>query len=159
MRILGVRDHSRQELHQKLLSRGYEQAEVDDAVDRLEGYGYLDDAKFAALLIRSNPDRGSRGLAQLLKRKGISEEVSRSLLEDFDAEEEVSRALAAARKHSPPEKIASLPRQTWRRRLAAFLARRGFSAGTAMQVTAVIESEAQATVTSDGNAFGNPAAG
>lgn len=146
MQILGVRDHSRHELRQKLLARGYEEDEIEGALDRLEGYGYLDEAKYAELLVRSHSDRGRRGLADLLRRKGVDEDVWRPLLADLDSEEELSRALQAARKHSPPEKVARLPRETWRRRLAAFLGRRGFSASTSMQVSSMIEEEARAAL-------------
>lgn len=143
MRILGVRDHSRAELKQKLLARGYQDEEVENALGSLQGYGYLDDSRYAATLIRSHPDRGRRGLADLLRRKGVPAETWRPLLEDLNDDDEYARALRAARKHTPPEKVAALPRDTWRRRLAAFLGRRGFSASTAMRVCADLEEESK----------------
>ncbi len=143
LRILGVRDHSRLELEQKLGARGFDQDEIALTVEKLQSYGYLDDAKFAALLVKSHSNLGRRALLDRLRRKGITDDVAHDVLEGIDEDEEFSRALTAGRKHSPLHKISSLPRQVWQRRLGAFLARRGFSAHTSLSVCKVLEEELQ----------------
>ena len=141
LRVLGVRDHSCFEMEQKLLSRGFDEAEVQETLGKLQGYGYLDDERFAVLLARSNRGLGRRGLARKMAQKGITSQISETLLEQIDEDEELARALAAARKHSPTSKISSLDRETWQRRLSSFLARRGFSTGVILNVCRQLEDE------------------
>ena len=141
LRVLGAREHSCHEMGQKLLSRGLEEVEVQETLRKLKQYGYLDDERFAAILARSNQGLGRRGLAHKMTQKGVAAEVSNSILSQIDDEEELTRALAAARKHSPAHKIASLERDTWQRRLASFLSRRGFSMPVILTVCRQLDEE------------------
>lgn len=55
---LARREHSVFELRQKLMQKGCDDAAVDEAVVQLKAQGYLNDARFAATLVRSKVARG-----------------------------------------------------------------------------------------------------
>ena len=84
VRFLSRRDHAEQELQQKLLARGYEQAEVDEAVTLCQDYNWLDDARFAERLLKNGIAKGwgLLRIRQEMEFKGIHEEVIRQLFED-----------------------------------------------------------------------------
>ncbi|MCQ1057498.1 recombination regulator RecX [Photobacterium sp. DNB23_23_1] len=84
VRYLSRRDHAEKELQQKLLARGYELAEVDDAVALCQDYNWLDDARFAERLLGNGIAKGwgLLRIRQEMKFKGIHEEIIRQLFED-----------------------------------------------------------------------------
>lgn len=146
LRILGVRDHSVVEMEGKLRSRGFEEAEISQAVQQLLDYTYLDDEKFARLLARSNPSLGRRGLGAQMTKRGLAPDVWRPIVDAIDDEQEYERALESARKHTSQQKIQTLERQVWQRRLSAYLARRGFSMNVVYSVCSQLEGEVEDAV-------------
>mgnify|MGYP002724165075 CR=1 FL=1 len=130
VRLLGMREHSRSELRQKLLTRGHAETEVEESLDRLVQQDYLNDSRFAALVFRQYSDLGRSGVERQMLRRGLAPEVWEDLVHQIDSEDEAIRARAAASK-----KARELPAdlndydqvQRWRRRAAAYLMRRGFS--------------------------------
>ncbi len=143
LRILGIRDHSKAELGQKLADRGFDDQTVEETVQKLVGYGYIDDERFAQSVIRSYSGLGRGGITRQMQKRGIDPQIWRPLVDQIDSEEEFSRALEAARKHTTPSKIASLSKEVWQRRLVGFLARRGFSTQTAFAVCGALSAEAE----------------
>mgnify|MGYP003594502979 CR=1 FL=1 len=143
LRILGVRDHSVAEMEDKLNSRGFEGEEISEVVRQLLDYRYLDDDKFARLLARSNPSLGRRGLGAQMTKRGISPQVWRPIVDAIDDSQEYDRALEAARKHTSQQKILTLERQVWQRRLSGYLARSGFSMSVVYSVCAALQDEAE----------------
>lgn len=126
LRYLGQRDHSTEELRVKL-SRRFEPEEVAEVMDRLATAELLDDAKFARRYAESLQKRGEsrRSIAAKLKSKGIKAHEIERTLELYTDSDEFERAveLAARRLSSLDE----LPSDVKRRRLLAYLGRRGFS--------------------------------
>ena len=117
IRLLGLRPHSELEIRQKLRRRGCPASAIDQAVSRVRGLGYLDDAAFAkALVARRSHSRGPALVAAELATRGIDRDVTREALRavDHPAQVEAARRLAARRPHAD------------RRVLAARLLRRGF---------------------------------
>ncbi len=143
LRILGMRDHSRSELAGKLEQRGFSSPHAQDAVGRLAEMGYLDDAKYAALLVRSKPDLARRGLERLLAQKGVSPDVAEEVLVGLDGEEEYARALRLTRKYNLTWTERGRVDDRSRRRLAGYLGRRGFAPGAAFRALEELESERQ----------------
>ncbi|MGR5066550.1 regulatory protein RecX [Photobacterium sp. DNB22_13_2] len=84
VRYLSRRDHAEQELRHKLLARGYEQSEVDEAVACCQDYNWLDDARFAERLLGNGIAKGwgLLRIRQEMEFKGIHEEIIRQLFED-----------------------------------------------------------------------------
>jgi regulatory protein len=129
---LGRRARSAHELERWLLQRGFDQADVTDAVQRLTEIGAIDDSQFARAFARSRAlgkGMSRRRLAQELSRRGVARPMADAAIAEVLEEESVDeRALLeeAARK-----KLAVLQGQdadTVKRRLYGYLARRGYSA-------------------------------
>ncbi len=124
--LLSRREHSALELRRKLIERGFEPAEVDAALQRLQGNGLQDDARFADALARSRANRG-RGPLQLraeLARHGLAEGLAAEAIARAESDQDwFSRAFELAQRRlrgaNPKD-----PRE--QRRLADFLLRRGF---------------------------------
>lgn len=131
LRLLAVRPRSRHELETRLLRAGFEPAEVDDEIGRLEDVGLVDDRRFAtefaehALTTRLE---GRRNVSTALAARGVPREVIEETLGGAagDESDRLSR-LASAR----ASRLASLPPETAHRRLASFLVRRGYDPGAA----------------------------
>ncbi|MBI2408900.1 MAG: regulatory protein RecX [Gemmatimonadetes bacterium] len=129
---LGRRARSAHELERWLLQRGFDRADVTDAVQRLTEIGAIDDSQFARAFARSRAlgkGMSKRRLAQELSRRGVDRQQADAAIAEVLEEESVDeRALleAAARK-----KLAMLGGQdadTVKRRLYGYLARRGYDA-------------------------------
>jgi regulatory protein len=131
LRYLSVRPRSRRELVLKLQGRGVPRAAADEVLRRCDELGYLDDAAFAAAFARDRirlKPCGVRRLMADLRSRGVSDgdavEGIRVALEDerVDEPELLDRA---ARKRV--RSLGRLEPDIARRRLFAFLTRRGFS--------------------------------
>lgn len=126
IRLLAGRAHSRQELVIKLRQRGASTETARAAVERAAAQGYVNDEEYARMLARHGRDKGhapSR-VRQELARRGVGSDVAESAVAEAFADVELSElALSCARK-----RVAHLTGdvQSVRRRLAAYLERRGF---------------------------------
>ncbi len=100
-RLLGVRAHFRADLRRKLIQKGHDEVEADDAISRLARLGYLDDESLAvgeAQRLRASRRLGRGGLAAELRRKGAPDEAIEHVLADLDGEDEATLAGEAARR-------------------------------------------------------------
>lgn len=117
-----------EELRQRLARRGYAADQIIPVITRLTAARYLDDAEYARTWARSRAQRHSLGPARLareLRAKGIAEpEISATLDEAFGERDVRSVAEAAAVRKL--RELRGLAPPVARRRLAAFLTRRGF---------------------------------
>jgi len=129
LRALARRAHACLDLRRRLLQKQHPPAAIDVALDRLLSAGLLDDARFAVDYAAAKALRG-RGPARLIRdllsqgvdRRVAEEGVRTSLAgEGLDPADAV-RALAEKR----ARQLAALPPTVRKRRLTAFLMRRGF---------------------------------
>lgn len=134
LNMLAARARSARDLERMLVRKGEDVRHVKVAIERLQQHGLLDDASFARQLARSRlggAGRSVRRVQQELGRKGVeqtvAEESVRAVIED-EAIDENALALAAARKKV--RSLKGLERTVQRRRLYAYLARRGFDPTT-----------------------------
>lgn len=122
--FLGAAPRSRREVERKL-ARRYDAEVAAGVVERLAGGGWLDDAEFAVAYVNSHRAYGQRRLLMELARKGVAREISgrvvRELLAETDAVGQ-ARDAAAVRLG----RMDGVDRETAQRRLAGFLARRGY---------------------------------
>lgn len=126
---------TRQQLADKLAARGCDPQVSARVLDRMSEVGLVDDEAYAEMFVRSKQE--TKGLAASalrheLRQKGVADEVVDAALEEIDPENEKSqaRALVARRVRS----MGGLDRDTQTRRLASFLARKGYGSGVAYQV-------------------------
>jgi regulatory protein len=129
LRAVARRDHARFDLRRRLLQKQHPAAAVEGALDRLTAAGFLDDARFARDYASAKVSRG-RGPARLvrdLQAQGVDRRIAEEAVHSSFAADDVDptrvvRALAEKR----ARQLASLPAVVRKRRLVAFLARRGF---------------------------------
>ncbi len=128
--LLAFRARSAAELRRRLVQKGEAGALVDAAVERLLANGVLDDAEYARQLARSKllGQGVSRRRLQLeLGKRGVDRSVADEAIAYVLADEAVDEGdvvrRAAARKL---RSLAKVDPATRRRRLYAYLARRGY---------------------------------
>ena len=124
--FLGYRPRTEREVRDRLRERGHAPAAVEATIARLRGWRYLDDAGFARAWVEGRVEhqpRGRRLLEQELRQKGVDRETAREAVADADYDE-VAAAVALARKRWPA--YAADDPASARRRLGAYLQRRGF---------------------------------
>jgi regulatory protein len=130
LNMLAFRARSSQELARALVRKGEEKDIVDRVIARLLEQGLLDDAAFAQAFTRAKVlgANQSRRRVQLgLRKKGVAREVSDSAIDTVFAEEGVDqRELVEQAARKKLRSLAKLEPVVQRRRLYAFLARRGY---------------------------------
>ncbi len=128
IRLLGRRPFARRDLERRLALKGHPPDMVQLALDRAAAGGYLDDRAFAVFYVRSRSERG-RGPARLrreLVQMGVAKDLVEAALEGLSAPEVAQVAIEGliARRAG---QLKGLPPATVRRRLLAYLARRGYT--------------------------------
>lgn len=128
LRALEVRSYARGDLARRMLRKGHQRAAIEEALERAARLGLLDDAVFARNYVQTRLARG-RGPSRLM-RDLLSMGVDRSLIDRAIAaewtEETDKTAMPLALAEKRAAQLGGLPRQAKRRRVVAYLARRGF---------------------------------
>jgi len=129
LRALARRAHARGDLRRRLVRKQHPPAAVDAALERLTGRGLLDDGRFAEQYAALRATRG-KGPARLLRdlvaqgveRRTAEDAVGRALEDEGIDPQLEARAVAAKR----ARQLDGLPVPVRKRRLLAFLLRRGY---------------------------------
>ena len=120
--LLDKRDYSRKMLIDKLTDKGVTAEDAAEVVDRLCAVGVVDDARYAALVVRHYSGRGygERRIREELYHRGIGRELwDEALVEAGEPDSTVYRLLSARLRGSvSPEDME---------RARSYLLRRGFS--------------------------------
>ena len=130
LRALARRAHARLDLQRRLVKQQHPPAAVDAALERLASRGLLDDRRFAEQYAALRATRG-KGPARLLgdlmaqgvERRTAEHAVRRALEEEGIDPGVEARAVATKR----ARQLAGLPGPVRKRRLLAFLVRRGYA--------------------------------
>ena len=130
LRALARRAHARLDLQRRLVKKQHPPAAVDAALERLASRGLLDDRQFAEQYAALRATRG-KGPARLLgdlmaqgvERRTAEHAVRRALEEEGIDPGVEARAVATKR----ARQLAGLPVPVRKRRLLAFLLRRGYA--------------------------------
>ena len=130
LNMLAFRARSSSELARSLVRKGEEKAHVDWAIARLQEQGLVDDAAFARAFTRSKVVGGKqsrRRVEQELARKGVSRSVAGDAIDDVFEDEAVDqKAIVEEAARKKARSLIGLEPAVQRRRLYAFLARRGY---------------------------------
>jgi len=128
-RLLAMRPRSVYEVLARLRERGHNPSAAAAAVGRLETAGVLDDAAYARHFARVRAPRG-HGPARLLHdllAKGVDRRLAeRAIAEVLDADGVDAPAQARALAEKRMAQLGGVAPRQRRRRLLAYLARRGF---------------------------------
>ncbi len=130
--MLAVRSRSARELRLGLLRKREPEALVDAAVSRLLEVGALNDESFARQFVRSRISRSGfsgRRLHAELARRGVARAIADASIAEVIEEEAIDPAETLERiVERKLRTMSKLDAATRRRRLYAFLARRGYDA-------------------------------
>ena len=130
LNMLAFRARSASELARLLVRKGAERADVDRAIARLHVQGLLDDASFAQAFTRAKvqgANMSRRRVQQELVHKGVARDIAEAAISAvFEAEGIDQRELVQAAALKKAASLARLDPVVRRRRLYAFLARRGY---------------------------------
>ena len=132
MHLLEKQDRSEKNLRDKLKEGGYPEQVIDVAIDYINQYGYIDDARMAASHVRFYQDSRSRQrLRQDLLSKGISADIIEQVLDEEYTTDEVDLIDALlVKKHYDKENATYEDRA----KMYRFLAGRGFSSDSINRV-------------------------
>jgi regulatory protein len=137
LRGLERRGYARADLGRRLLRKGHARPAVEAALDQLAAIGMLDDAAFAEHYVATRSARGrgpvrlTRDLLAMGVERRVIDRALAALRADGGESPDVPLALASRR----AAQLGNLPRAAKRRRLLAYLARRGF---TGSEVGAIV---------------------
>lgn len=127
--LLSFRARSCREVRDRLKEKGYDPRVVEEVIADLQRLSLLNDDEFARSWIRDRlqtKPMGRRRLRQELQKKGIDPELIEQAIEDgFRDVDEVELAVSLLRQREA--RYRGLNEGKARRRMADFLARRGFS--------------------------------
>jgi regulatory protein len=125
LNYLSYRPRSIKEVEQNLRKHKVPEVLIPETIERLKKNDFVNDMDFAKLWIENRNrfrPRGKRALRLELRQKGIDNENLQEVLDDLVDEE--SLAYQAGLKKA--RQLAKYDWQDFRRKLGAFLARRGF---------------------------------
>ncbi|MBQ8816298.1 MAG: regulatory protein RecX [Lachnospiraceae bacterium] len=89
MGLLQKRSYTRESLRRKLLENRYPEDMIDDALDYVASYHYLDDDRYVEEYIRCyGASRSKRRILQDLYKKGISQETAERVWQQFEEDNE-----------------------------------------------------------------------
>jgi regulatory protein len=129
LRSIERRSFARADLGRRLLRKGHAHEAVEAALARAAEHGLLDDTAFAVNYVETRSTRGrgplrlTRDLLAMGVERGIVDRAVAAHLRDSEGNGDVPLALASKR----AAQLGDLPRHVKRRRVLAYLARRGFS--------------------------------
>ena len=124
LHILGRCSYSEYELRQKLQQKGYVIEEIDDVINRLLTYDYINDKKLAKNLFQKYLQVNKYSFNNItckLKQHGLSDDIIKDITSTYDSEEEWRSALKIVN-----NRFKSLDDMT-KEKIYRFLATRGFS--------------------------------
>lgn len=133
IRFLTYRPRSIAELRQNLQKKEYDPAIIEAVIEKLEGYGFLNDTAFAQYWLEQRETfkpRGRMALQQELRQKGVASHIIDQVLAELD---EDNTALEVATRKA--RSLAKLPKEQFQQKLGQFLQRRGFNYETIRHAT------------------------
>jgi len=149
LNLLTFRARSARELQRRLVQKGVTAERADRVIAKLREAGLVDDADFARQLTRSKMSAGAsrRRVHQELFKRGVPRDVADEAVDQVAEEDGLSDAESIERiARKKWRTLDGLDEPTRRRRLFAFLARRGFDSD---EVSRVVRQLAHESVNAD----------
>lgn len=127
--FLAYRPRSEREVRDRLRRGSFSPEAIDQTISKLYEWRYLDDADFARRWVENRSQqrpRGQRLLQQELRQKGIAADTAREVIAEADLDEVAAAEALARRRLQQTAGAAGEDAQVVKRRLSAYLARRGY---------------------------------
>ena len=132
MDLLARREHSAQELRQKLVSRDYDDTAINTVIRELQSEGLQSDIRYTEAFIRQrfNAGMGPLKIRFELRQKGIDDAIAETFLDPLSDRWDESMKQQRSRRFGEeiPEDYAERMKQ------ARFLQNRGFSPESVMRL-------------------------
>jgi len=144
LNLLAFRARSARELHRRLVQNGVTTERAERVIGKLREVGLIDDSDFARQLARSKMSAGQsrRRVHQELFKRGVAREVADEAVHQVVEDEGLSDAHSIERiARKKWGTLRTLDEPTRRRRLYAFLARRGFDSDDVSRVVRQLAGE------------------
>lgn len=135
-RYLSLRAHSAREIEKKLKQKGFPDAVIKEALEKLFELKYLDDALFASQWARNlavNKLSGNRRIIASLQEKGIAEDLIAEAIDAVRSEMPEEEAVALLIKKRRGQIKSGLTDFKEKKRIFQSLMGRGFPAGLILQ--------------------------
>ena len=143
--MLARAPRSVRDLRRRLLLKGELEADVDAAIARLAAAGLLDDSAYARGFVRAKVTSqgfSRRRLQQELAKRGVARDIADSAIAEVLHDDEVDeRANIERVARKKLRMLQNLDEETQRRRLFAFLARRGYDLDDVRSVVKAVRAE------------------
>lgn len=126
VRMLAAREHSENEIRNKLMQKGFDRETIDNTLMQLKSMGYINDSLFARKYISDRlklKPRSKKALFYDLKRKGVSEDIIEEALNETELDEFSLAYRLAKKKYGKYDAVEP----DVQRKIASFLSHRGFS--------------------------------
>lgn len=132
MRILTKRDKTEHELRESLKKAGFSREAVQEALEYVTSFGYVDDQNYAVRYVECYKERKSRQRIRFdLSKRGVERDLVEEALEGCEDFDEIGALRRSLRKKWPGEEK---PDEKNLARLAGYLSRQGFSSHDIWQV-------------------------
>ena len=133
LNLLSRKQRTSHEIQQKLVEKGFSSSQIDAVLAKLQKAGFIEDEKYAEMWVENRNSfhpRSQRLVRLELLHKGVAnEKIEKALAGSAeDSELATQAAMQQIRKYE------SLDWENFRKKLTAFLLRRGFSYGTVAPV-------------------------
>lgn len=127
LRLIEFRDRTEKELRDKLSEKGYDENTIEDEIEFLKNYGYINDARYAERFTADAINLKKWGKIRIrteLSRKGIARETVDNTIEDVFAEIDDDRVLSQLQTRFKNSDLSNIKERT---RIFNFFMRRGFT--------------------------------
>ncbi len=121
---LAQRTHTKQEIINKLIKKGYKKEIAISAVKKLEEYHYIDDHVFAKQYLLQNKKLSKRMFENKLREKGVDKDIVSEVSNSIYDKDELSVCIFHIEKYI---KSKDMSKENAKQKLYASLARKGFS--------------------------------
>ncbi|MEK4758793.1 recombination regulator RecX [Viridibacillus sp. FSL E2-0187] len=138
--FLSYQMRSEYEVRKKLLDLEFGEAVIQEAIQKLNKHGFLNDATYTKALLetkKKTAKKGPRAIRQDMQKKGIDKKLQEEVLETFSEEEQLSIALKLGEKVAFSERRKT-PTQV-KQKIQDNLMRKGYSFAIIEQVLEQIE--------------------
>lgn len=130
MNLLKSKDYSEKELADKLKASYYPQSAIDNALEYVKSYRYVDDNRYAANYVAFKAQSKSRQqIVGFLQQKGISADIIQEACEEYYGDNsETEYEVLLKQMYKKLSKYEEQPDYEARQKIKAYFYRKGFSA-------------------------------
>lgn len=129
MNLLKSKDYTEKELMDKLRASYYPQMAIDNALEYVKSYGYVNDRRYAANYVMFKAESRSRHqIVGFLKQKGISSDIIQSVCEEYYGDNSEAEYEVLLKQMSKKlSKYDEQPGFEARQKIKSYFYRKGFS--------------------------------